>query len=265
MENFVVKETSKKQNSFEDLLPVRALHSPEPQTPSRRLVKPVFSDIELTGDFDSQIIYGKTPPTKSSSRPVDQKMKSINDSRYQVDAVSSGVKKGSFEVAVAAEDTDFGILSLPDNLLPATAIARMSVSESGYRKTGDMTTADGFDTGVSNSIPGKRDFFLTVDFNSFCSKNLPFVSIILIKRHEWKTLICSDFFHKLLLSTTLSARFRICWLYPPAEGTRLPLRKKGDFWIWHLTASDSEAPVLDIWGVWNTPSSPLLQVHSDPE
>ena len=34
---------------------------------------------------------------------------------------------------------------------------------------------------------------------------------------------------------------------------------------WHLNSSDSETPILDIWGIWITPSLPLLQVHSDPE
>ncbi|CAE1275544.1 unnamed protein product [Acanthosepion pharaonis] len=150
MEDYVGHETPRKQTSFENLLPARSSLSPESQ--NRRIVKPVFSDIELTGDFESQIIYGKTPPSKSS-KPVDPEGKSIND--FQLLDASSELKKRSIEAATAAaEDTDFGILSLPENHLPASAAARASASESGQRKTGDVTTADGFDTGVSNSIPG---------------------------------------------------------------------------------------------------------------
>lgn len=167
MEDYVGHETPRKQTSFENLLPARSSLSPESQ--NRRIVKPVFSDIELTGDFESQIIYGKTPPSKSS-KPVDPEGKSIND--FQLLDASSELKKRSIEAATAAaEDTDFGILSLPENHLPASAAARASASESGQRKTGDVTTADGFDTGVSNSIPGKETPF-RLDFQSFSDIDL---------------------------------------------------------------------------------------------
>lgn len=145
--------TSKKGNSFEDFQPVRILHSPEPQTPSRRRVKPDFTEFELTGDFDSQIVYGKTPPVKSLSKPVD-----LKNSNELVNPESE-IKKDSGEAAsvvkgMAADDTDFGILSLPDNQFPVVGATKASVSESGQRKMLDVTTADGFDTGISNSMPG---------------------------------------------------------------------------------------------------------------
>ena len=46
--------------------------------------------------------------------------------------------------------------------------------------------------------------------------------------------------------------------YPTQRGKAPTPQKKGVSWIWHLTVSDGEAPVMEIWGVCSIPSLPLL-------
>ena len=44
--------------------------------------------------------------------------------------------------------------------------------------------------------------------------------------------------------------------YTDNREVRAPLTtKKVLSWLWHLTASNGETPVLEIWEVWTTPSS----------
>ena len=47
---------------------------------------------------------------------------------------------------------------------------------------------------------------------------------------------------------------RICWLHL-WRGTRLLQQVS---WVWQWTESDGEASVLEIWGMWSTPSFLLL-------
>ena len=42
------------------------------------------------------------------------------------------------------------------------------------------------------------------------------------------------------------------WLYPYGEDKDSP--KIGVFPVYHLIACDMEAPVLEIWEIWSTPS-----------
>ena len=54
-------------------------------------------------------------------------------------------------------------------------------------------------------------------------------------------------------------RLRIYKLYLPAPRYREVTPPQEEVsWIWHSTASDGEATVLKVWGVWSTPSFLLL-------
>ena len=67
--------------------------------------------------------------------------------------------------------------------------------------------------------------------------------------------VCICFFPILRRSSNLTgylARLRISWLYLLQRDKTPTKEGSGNH------ASDNEAPVLDIWGVWNTTSLPLL-------
>ncbi|XP_052827859.1 uncharacterized protein LOC106876681 isoform X2 [Octopus bimaculoides] len=100
--------------------------SAEGQSSDKRRLKPDLSKLELTGEFDSQNLYGANAKTFTKSQPVSAP-ENISGN------IAGPVSENKHITDAAAEDTEFGINSLPEQLVrcpTATSKSVESISDS---------------------------------------------------------------------------------------------------------------------------------------
>ncbi|XP_029643004.1 uncharacterized protein LOC115217444 [Octopus sinensis] len=100
--------------------------SSEAQSSEKRLLKPDLTKLELTGEFDSRNIYGANTKTFTKSQPV-------NTPENVSGNIAGPVSENKHITDGAAEDTEFGINSLPEQIVrcpTATCKSVESISDS---------------------------------------------------------------------------------------------------------------------------------------